>query len=283
MNVTVYDFTGIYENESFDFYKKEGARSLFCSLKDISGTNCICDDYACAEIKKRIAAARTESGEERGDSEGGLRISFFDNGNYHYMSKVLMDVMCEEVAGGVAEGMPAGGIGRGEEFDLIVFDHHPDMKWTSYGEVLSCGSWVLNALKDIPGISKVYVVGADKKLMEEAFLDNPEISGRVCYFEDFAAFKVLLEDSGEDAAKKVYISVDKDVLSRDELLTNWDQGDMTFDELCSALTFLKDYYGDNIIAVDVCGECTMDAPDAFGLIGFDASNRINDAIISIFS
>ena len=54
MNVTVYDFTGIYENESFDFYKKEGARSLFCSLKDISGTNCICDDYAYKEIREKI-------------------------------------------------------------------------------------------------------------------------------------------------------------------------------------------------------------------------------------
>ena len=266
MNVTVYDFTGIYENESFDFYKKEGARSLFCSLKDISGTNCICDDYAFDEIRGRIKAADSDDEAALGK---GPRIRFFDNGNYHYMSRVLMEDMDEN--------------GESGAFDLIVFDHHPDMKWTSYGEILSCGCWVLRALKDIPGISKVYIVGADRKLMEEAYQDNPEINGRVFYFEDFEALKQELQNACGDAAKKAYISVDKDVLSRDELVTNWDQGDMSLEELRSALTFLKSYYGDNIVAVDVCGECATDDPEAFGVFGFEASNRINNFIISVFS
>ena len=255
MNVTVYDFTGIYENEGFDFYK-EGARSLFCSLKDISGTNCICDDYACEEIRKRISAS---------PSENGLRISFFDNGNYHYMSKLLMDELHESA------------------FDLVVFDHHPDMKWTSYGDVLSCGSWVLNAIKDRNELGHVFIIGADKKLMEEAYLDNPEISERVSYFENFASFKEEFVNSKKAATGKLYISVDKDVLSRDELVTNWDQGEMSLEELREGLLFLKDSYGDNIVSVDVCGECTADDPEAFTHRGYEASNLINHSILSVFS
>ncbi|WP_026528245.1 arginase family protein [Butyrivibrio sp. VCD2006] len=272
MNVTVYDFTGIYENESFDFYKKEGARSLFCSLKDISGTNCICDDYAFEEIRGRIKACESE-GEWTIGKEPAIR--FFDNGNYHYMSRILMEDLCEKDR--------VDGTGESGGFDLIVFDHHPDMKWTSFGEILSCGCWVLRALKDIPGISNVYIVGADSKLMEEAYQDNPEVRDRVFYFEDFSALKEELQKAGKDAAKKVYISVDKDVLSRDELLTNWDQGDMSLEELKDALIFIKEYYGDNILAVDVCGECDVDAPEAFGSLGFEAGNRINDCILSVFS
>lgn len=280
MNVTVYDFTGIYENESFDFYKKEGARSLYVSLSDISGTNCICDDFAFEDIRTRIRESALANTEVLGK---GPRISFFDNGNYHYMSRILMeDIRRAGEPNDSQEGRIHDSEG-GSEFDLVVFDHHPDMKWTSYGEILSCGCWVLRALKDIPGLSKVYIVGADKKLMEEAYADNPEIKDRVVYFENFAALREMLANSGEEVAKKVYISVDKDVLSEDELSTNWDQGDMTLEELFDGLTFLKNYYGDNVIAVDVCGECTIDDPKAFELLGFETSNRVNDSISSLFS
>jgi hypothetical protein len=260
MKVTVFDFTGIYENESFDFCKREGFRSLFVDLKDISGTNCICDDYAFEEIRKRIIVSENTLNAQGGSGE--LSFRFFDNGNYHYMSRILMNATVP--------------------FDLVVFDHHPDMKWTSYGEILSCGCWVLSALKNIPELSKVYIVGADKALMEEAYADNPEYKDRVFYFEDCMSLRQMLETT-EDAAQSIYISVDKDVLSRDELITNWDQGEMTLEELKEGLSFLKAHYGENIVAVDVCGECAPDDPDAFSEKGFDAGNRINAAIMDAFS
>ena len=114
-------------------------------------------------------------------------------------------------------------------------------------------------------------------------MDNPEISDRVFYCEDFAAFKELFVSANGSDAMPAYISVDKDVLSKDVIMTNWDQGDMTLEELMKALNFLKDHCGDNIVSVDVCGECTMDDPKAFDALGFAASNRINDEVISIFS
>ncbi len=279
MKVTVFDFTGIYENESFDFYKKEGARSLFDSncnyvtLTDISGTNCICDDYAYEEIKKRIPGQLQKS---------EIEIRFFDNGNYHYMSKLLLDVICDKRQN-IHDDTDFDQLPEEDVvFDLIVFDHHPDMKWTSYGDILSCGSWILNALKDRPEIQKVYIIGADKALMEEAFTDNPEIEKKVRYLERFDAFKAEATKNPGAFQKNVYISVDKDVLSRDELFTNWDQGDMTCSELEDALVFLKEYYMGKILAVDVCGECLKDSEDFFMHNGAHMSNIINRNILSVF-
>lgn len=56
-------------------------------------------------------------------------------------------------------------------------------------------------------------------------------------------------------AHSVYISIDKDVLSRDYARTNWDQGDMTLDELFSAIWDISLKH--RIIGVDVCGELTL--------------------------
>ncbi|MBE5844141.1 MAG: hypothetical protein E7302_08155 [Butyrivibrio sp.] len=273
------DFTGIYENEEFDFYKETTPRSLFVSkyisLKDISGTNCICDDFAIEEIKKRIRKGLMNTPgagsdeEEKGAYSENPRISVFDNGNYHYMSRILMEILVEDMK-------------EESSFDLIVFDHHPDMKWTSYGDVLSCGCWVLSALKDIRGLKYVYIIGADKKLMKEAYADTPETIDRVHYFEDFSLFKKSIDSGETNIAEKIYISVDKDVVSKDELLTNWDQGDMSIDELINALDYFEEKYHDKILAVDVCGECAPDSEDGYLPNGFSKSNRLNDNIISIF-
>ncbi|MCR4864215.1 MAG: hypothetical protein K5850_03530 [Bacteroidales bacterium] len=56
-------------------------------------------------------------------------------------------------------------------------------------------------------------------------------------------------------ADAVYISIDKDVLGRDYARTNWDQGDMTLDELFSAIRDISLKH--RIIGVDVCGEFTL--------------------------
>jgi arginase family enzyme len=266
----IIDFTGIYENEGFTFHAEGNPRSLL-RLNDVTGTNCICDDFAWEKIKERLM-----------ELDKLPYIRFFDSGNYHYMSKVLMDVMNEK------EELP--------EFDLVMFDHHPDMKWTSYGEILSCGSWVLNALKDIPALRKVYIIGADEKLTKEVQDEHPEYENRVTFLRDMESFWAARGNNNEasdgngadsradeETVRKVYISVDKDVISRDELATNWDQGEMTIDELKKALEDLKNRFEGRILAVDVCGECTPDSEDLFTEQGVASSNRVNQMICDVFS
>ena len=270
----IFDFTGIYENEGFDFFEERGSRSLscagsaLCSLKDITGTNCICDDAAYAEIKRRLREFFVKaSGDCQMLRDRSSRLRYFDSGNYHYMSKILMDIM--------AEGSSALPCGIMEQYDLVVFDHHPDMQWTSYGDILSCGSWVLNALKDRPELCGVYVIGADHGLISKAQKEHPEYENRVHFLE--TAYELPVSDM----KRNIYISVDKDVLSKDELETNWDQGDMSIASLADSLEFIRDSFGDGIMAVDVCGECAPDSSMLFSGTGIEASNRVNRMIADI--
>ena len=50
----------------------------------------------------------------------------------------------------------------------------------------------------------------------------------------------------------VYLSIDKDVLSRDYARTNWDQGRMTLDELCARIRDVASRR--RILGADICGE-----------------------------
>ncbi len=267
----IFDFTGIYENEGFDFYKENNPRSLlfenenkqiinagtqYCivSLKDISGTNCICDEYAEEKIRDRIRTAINNT--------NGSRIRIFDSGNYHYMTKLLMDSMCED--------------GLTESYDLIMFDHHPDMKWTSYGEILSCGSWVLNAMKDRKELGTIFLIGAEHKLIDEVFTEHPEIKDRVCFMDNIDKLPI------EKIKGNVYISIDKDVLSREDIITNWDQGNMTLHDFKNSLELIRDSFKEKILAVDVCGECSPDSDELFTEKGIQSSNDINSMIVQIF-
>ncbi|MBO7117444.1 MAG: hypothetical protein J6V81_02070 [Bacteroidales bacterium] len=54
------------------------------------------------------------------------------------------------------------------------------------------------------------------------------------------------------SAENVYISIDKDVLSKEFALTDWDQGDMTLDELFASIRDIS--LNHRIIGVDICGE-----------------------------
>ena len=116
--IAIFNFTGVYESESFYRDDKGSYLCDFLNLKDVSGTNCFCDDLARDEIRKRIA--------DKGISAEGIH--FIDNGNYHYMSAIML----EQVK---------------EPFTLVVLDHHPDMQAPMFGDILSCGGWVLDVIE----------------------------------------------------------------------------------------------------------------------------------------
>ena len=129
MFITVQYFTGVYAEQPFmRELREKSAKSADIHWLDctkIVGTDCYCDDDAVKAINEMIDNA--ESGcvsENRGNSGNVPTIHFFDNGNYHYMSKLWTDRIQHP-------------------FTLIVFDHHPDMQPPRFGGILSCGGWVL--------------------------------------------------------------------------------------------------------------------------------------------
>lgn len=261
-SAVIMDFTGAYRFQPFAC--GEGFEWLDC--KAIDGTDCYCDKEGKAALRKLIAAF----------SPYGLH--FIDSGNYHYMTKLWTDRIKEP-------------------FSLVLFDHHADMQPPMFEGLMSCGGWVKDMLDCNPFLQKVLIVGIPE---EEAVKVR---SGRVYVIpeETCAAAssytvgtpytgswqKNDMEDSGFCPGSicaisgdiiadcqlpdfPIYISVDKDVLSKEYALTNWDQGNLTLDFLVDAIACLMSRY--RVIGMDVCGE-----PDASG--GFHACNsNLNNTV-----
>ena len=149
MVITVQDFTGVYDNQPFmQELRQKAADSADIHWLDctkIVGTDCYCDDDAIKEINELIDNAERNSNNK---AENTPSIHFFDNGNYHYMSKLWTDKVQEP-------------------FSLVVFDHHPDMQPPRFGGILSCGGWVLEVLKSNPFVQNVTIIGVADRLVDE--------------------------------------------------------------------------------------------------------------------
>ena len=162
MMITVQDFTGVYAEQAFMQELRATAetskevRWLDCTK--IVGTDCYCDDDAIKEINDLIDNAECNSKSESdrnienrdnstSDIAPQLGIHFFDNGNYHYMSKLWTDRVQEP-------------------FTLIVFDHHPDMQPPRFGGILSCGGWVKEVLDNNKFVQNVIIIGVKDELVE---------------------------------------------------------------------------------------------------------------------
>ena len=152
MKITVQDFTGIYEYQPFmqELRIKNAKTTDFHWLDctKIVGTDCYCDDDAIKEINELIDNAERSSGSINSNSaETAPGIHFFDNGNYHYMSKLWTDRLQEP-------------------FTLIVFDHHPDMQPPRFGGILSCGGWVKEVLDHNKFVQNAISIGVKDELVE---------------------------------------------------------------------------------------------------------------------
>ena len=223
----IMNFSGIYKNQNF--YKNYAEEEIFWTeLSDLSGCNCYCDAEASDRIRKEIQAFT------------GKGLHFIDSGNYHYMTRLWLEKL----------QIP---------FRLLVFDNHTDMQPPAFGGLLSCGGWIAASLEELPLLQEVILVGPD----EEAYTQvEPDLQQKVLFLsreklstmtteEKVGFFNNLSEDL------PLYVSVDKDVLCKGDASTTWSQGDMHLSELMSFLELVLERQ--NILGMDVCGECDMDS------------------------
>ena len=261
MMITVQDFTGVYAEQAFmqelraTAETSKDVRWLDCTK--IVGTDCYCDDDAIKEINELIDNAESNSKSESdrnienrdnstSDIAPQLSIHFFDNGNYHYMSKLWTDRVQEP-------------------FTLIVFDHHPDMQPPRFGGILSCGGWVKEVLDNNKFIQNAIIIGVKDELVEtvrKELLQSGEsnILDKVTFIKESELEKKIPLSSfvyqRSGLSSSIYISIDKDALSPTYAATNWDQGSLTLDALKDCITALT--ASSKILGVDICGERAHD-------------------------
>ena len=250
------DFSHIYEQQ----VQLDGIAHVMIDCSDIPGTNGYCDEAAAIEIRQRlerhISAQKKESCGNL--DENSARLLFTDNGNYHYVSNIR-----------------AGMIDA--PFDMIVFDHHTDMQPPRFGGLMSCGSWIRDTLLENKMLGQVVIIGSpDVDRADDRADDNTEDNAEdnaagieADIVEKYSDRVVFLSENEPDIAdkitrrlvssaklqgdRKVFISIDKDVLSKDECPTNWDQGDMSFENMKIILGDIINS-GREICRIDVCGE-----------------------------
>lgn len=223
----IMNFSGIYKNQNF--YKNYAEEEKFWTeLSDLSGCNCYCDAEASDRIRKEIQAFT------------GKGLHFIDSGNYHYMTRLWLEKL----------QIP---------FRLLVFDNHTDMQPPAFGGLLSCGGWIAASLEELPLLQEVILVGPD----EEAYTQvEPDLQQKVLFLSREKLSTMTAEEKegffnnlSEDLP--LYVSVDKDVLCKGDASTTWSQGDMHLSELMSFLELVLERQ--NILGMDVCGECDMDS------------------------
>lgn len=267
-NITIMKMTDAYEYQSF-YNLRENLIEIDC--RDIEGTRCYLDDEAKAELLKRMdnvsgkvelsksinsvdADAELSKSMDSVDAEG---IHFIDSGNYHYLSLLWLSKI-------------------NEDFNLILFDHHPDDQPPSFGQITSCGGWVLEAKETLSHLKNVYTFGVNE-VHDPDRVYCYEANEAIALGQDSHASNNTFKDISEIPTDlPLYISIDKDVLSTDDAITDWDQGDMSLEEMIELLSELvKDR---RILGVDICGDSGEMAES-----GARINNQTNELLFDFLS
>ena len=193
---------------------------------DIEG----CDLYCTTEAENEII--------KRTERYGISGIHFIDSGNYHYISKINTDRI-------------------DYDFSLVLYDHHTDMQKPMLEGMTSCGDWAGQVLEQNKNLIQLILVGPTEEDIKNIDLKNKD---KLITFSQ----EELRNNRGREKLEKIktdvpfYISIDKDILDKHYIETNWSQGHMSLSMLEHLLKFfLKDK---KIIGIDICGECQMDLP-----------------------
>lgn len=216
--IIIMNFSHIYEWEITEKIPKD-INWIDCT--QIAGTNCFCDEEAQKSITDKMSDCAPEG------------IHLIDSGNYHYVSKFWTDKI-------------------NYPFSLLVFDHHTDMQSSAFGQMISCGNWIQQALETNPNLQKVCIVGPNDKLINQ--INKAKYGSKLIFYSDDPLKSRENWNSFAQLHFKepVYISIDKDVLNTHDAATNWDQGSMSLQTLKQLLSHILEH--EEIIGVDICGE-----------------------------
>lgn len=225
METIVLHFTNVYDAQNFETFKN----TAHIDCQNLQGVDCFCSEEAATHLKEKIAAFSPHG------------IHFLDSGNYHYMTKLWTDKIAEP-------------------FSLLLFDRHTDLQSSSLFDLLSCGSWVKYMLEENSFLQQILIIGPEKNALERDVKDLPaSMQERISFISldplPDNASDLLLSWVNQQGDTPYYLSIDKDLLSLQDAVTNWDQGNISLHTLLSLLTCLKK---GTCIGVDICGECQPD-------------------------
>lgn len=226
-DLTILDIDEIYERQSF----METADCEWLSFKTLSHMNLFCEASTLSKISERL--------KEREESA----VTYIGSGNYHYITYVLLNEIKQP-------------------FTLVLCDHHTDTLAIPENDMITCGSWVLEAIQRLPLLEHVVLIGVSQEGLQyipDSIQYKITPITKESLHENCYDISIMIKNSIPTEA--VYISIDKDVLKEGEAVTAWDHGDMTIDELEQVLHVILLYQ--TVVGVDVCGEYPISPTNAY--------------------
>ncbi|MFK0332778.1 arginase family protein [Rhizobium sp. NPDC090275] len=202
-------------------------------------------------------------------SAKGSRLCFMGSGDFHHVTALLLQLALQ---------------GRSQPVTVIHIDNHPD--WVHFDNGLHCGSWVNKALEQ-PMVKKVITLGvcsrdlssperkganlrplADGRLELYPYAHPPsrvkssygsgasysQIAGALHWqsISELGESNFLDRLLSRIETEAVYITIDKDVLSDADAVTNWDQGCMRLPYVLWLLSEIGRRH--RVIGADVTGD-----------------------------
>jgi hypothetical protein len=191
----------------------------------------------------------------------GAHLTWYGSGDFHHVTLALLRRQTQP-------------------FNLLVLDNHPD--WMRFVPFLHCGTWLAHAAR-LPQVRRIFHVGghvdfdnsyrvlAPWRLLRSGKIvvvpamrryqrfpwkgigheplrrDEKESSGTPRIAE-------VLRPFAEDLAEcPLYVSLDKDVLTAEESVVNWDSGHLTLAEVTGILEVACGLAG-GLAGVDILGD-----------------------------
>lgn len=201
----------------------EGLYHQLVDISDLSGINTICAKETIDIIRNRF------------DLISRSAIHFLGNGNFHYLTLPLLQNYVQP-------------------FSLIVFDHHNDAGKLDFEGFTSCGSWINDAFQLVPSMKKVFILGDGEDNNKEM---TQEVKDKITIIPEKELHPLKLQLVTKlIPTKEIYLSIDRDILSPREVQTNWDQGNVSLEELIDYITILSKNH--SVIGADICGDLDWD-------------------------
>jgi hypothetical protein len=205
---------------------------------------------------------RALAGRLGGTTDVAPTLSFVGSGDFHHVSLALLRRLTQPV-------------------NLLVLDNHPD--WMVGLPFLHCGTWVHHASR-LPQVARVFHVGGEVDF-DNAFRWMAPWrrlrAGRIVVLPGLRRFTVgawsgvtheslrasrnepadrgriarLLAPFADELARRpLYVSFDKDVLTAEEAVVNWDSGHLHFTETAAVLDAFLAAAGGRLAGADVVGD-----------------------------
>jgi hypothetical protein len=190
------------------------------------------------------------------------RLTLYGSGDFHHVSLALLRR-------------------QARPFNLLVLDNHPD--WMRGLPFLHCGTWLYHAAR-LPQVRQVFHVGGDVDF-DNAFrwmAPWPMLrEGRITTFPAVrpfrrGAWKAIGHEPLRPAADTpltaerleellrphrlqlarwpLYVSLDKDVMTPDDAVVNWDSGHLRLSDVSVILKGFEDAARGNLIGMDIVGD-----------------------------